>query len=930
MPILDATAPSSAGESAFMIRCSHRRCCGRHQAWNLDGEAADSRSRAIVQRSALPRFHFRTISAPLAALIFLLSSARAQTFPAGRIFSASDATYDFTAADLDGDGLIDFVTGSAQHSAPAGELILRGLPNGEFAAPVLIEAAVNDFVPRACDVNGDGRQDLVTVGNGTATPGVMVQLGLGDMHFGPPILSPFNAFDPLVGDLNGDGRADLLVDAFPVENHYVLLAKADGRYEFGGELSGVISYQGLPCRRLLHDVDGDGRLDFVVVVEVLNTKLRVSVSLNSGAGLFQAAIKSTVAAVSFTYLSGAAMADFDQDGKADIAVVAGQGTIDLSLYFARGDGKGNFSPAGAVIVLPDEVRDLAAEDIDGDGWPDLMTCGRSDATSGHVGVLHAWRNTGSFLFVPTSDALVGGTPYRMMLLDVDHDGALDAVLGNAKYEQPAIVDSSGTFTPYDWLHFTDLSLIHGHADGSFDSAKQCKIGSSALQVRTADFDRDGTGDLLACAGLAGGLTCAHGDGEGSFGPSLMLAGVMPATRFAIGDLDADGVPDLVLDTASALVVQRGTGGFDAQGAPLFDAPAPVAPPATDALALANLDGDGILDLVVARAAVNSVIVQLGAGDGTFLPATTYGTGGGARSLEIADVDADGHPDLIAVNVAERTLAVLLAGRGGFLPPALTTLTDFRDALATGDFNSDGLLDVTLASSIVKSLTELRGRGDGTFDVADTLLTIEPAQALLTADVTGDQRPDLLVLHSISRAVSVLACIAGEAATSDFASPELFYTPVSPRCLTTGDLDGDSLPDVVVGCLDGTAWILVNQLGGWTDLGHALPASFGTPQLTVSGPLAPGQSLSVLATGVPAQSLGMLVLGAGAGNLPFKGGTLVPVPQAAVTLQPDVALGQDWPAAAPPSMTICVQAWFATHGPLGIEISATRALLAESP
>src|SRR5262249_44598941 len=110
---------------------------------------------------------------------------------------------------------------------------------------------------------------------------------------------------------------------------------------------------------------------------------------------------------------------------------------------------------------------------------------------------------------------------------------------------------------------------------------------------------------------------------------------------AIGDLNADGRPDLAVASGSGLSVLLGNGDGT------FGSSTNLGTESTGSVVIADLNGDGRPDL--AAASGTGISVLLGTGDGTFGPETTYGTGGNARSVAIADLNADGLPDLAVTN-----------------------------------------------------------------------------------------------------------------------------------------------------------------------------------------------------------------------------------------------------------------------------------------
>jgi len=161
----------------------------------------------------------------------------------------------------------------------------------------------------------------------------------------------------------------------------------------------------------------------------------------------------------------------------------------------------------------------------------------------------------------------------------------------------------------------------------------------------------------------------------------------------------------------------------------------------ESVAMADLNGDGKLDLVVANGCssntncLNGVVgVLLGNGDGTFQNAVLYGSGGGggylANSVTIADVNGDGKPDLLVANRCEfylghcgsDTIGVLLGNGDGTFRTTVVSNSGRAKSIAAVDVNRDGKLDLVVANECTfgpgncpeGTVGILLGNGDGTF------------------------------------------------------------------------------------------------------------------------------------------------------------------------------------------------------------------------
>jgi hypothetical protein len=190
---------------------------------------------------------------------------------------------------------------------------------------------------------------------------------------------------------------------------------------------------------------------------------------------------------------------------------------------------------------------------------------------------------------------------------------------------------------------------------------------------------------------------------------------------------------------------------------------------------------------------------------------------------------------------------------------------------------------------------------------------------VAVDLDRDHAPDILV-EDASDAQLLLLRGHGD---FGFDLAQQALVAAAPESLRVADVDGDLFPDVLVaGEGDGTAQVLLSQSAFFTDAGHALAASYGTPHLAADGKPFAGQPVSVTVTGLPPQAVGVLVLGLGAGMQPFHGGTLVPTPDASTLVFAGQPLSDAWPD-APAGTAVWMQAWFASGG----EAAASNALVA---
>jgi hypothetical protein len=217
-------------------------------------------------------------------------------------------------------------------------------------------------------------------------------------------------------------------------------------------------------------------------------------------------------------------------------------------------------------------------------------------------------------------------------------------------------------------------------------------------------------------------------------------------------------PDLVLSNfmESAVKVFRndGAGQFTYLGAfPTGPSPA--------ALALADVNGDGNLDVITANSAsgVGSVSVLLGNGNGTFGAAINSAAGRDPSAVAVGDFDGDGKPDLAVTNYATGTVTVLLGnGNGTFQPGVSYPVGPHPTSVAVADFNGDGELDLVTANEGDGTVSLLLGNGNGTFRSQRVYMAGSAnshPSAIAVGDFNGDGLPDLAVALADSNQVAIL-------------------------------------------------------------------------------------------------------------------------------------------------------------------------------
>lgn len=738
-----------------------------------------------------PESGFRRALVPSAfAVLATLTAAVPSAAPAhaveGPLFSAPYLTFDtggrpghVSIADLNRDGFQDLVVPNSDRGTVS---VLPGDGSGLFTTWTEHAVGAAPGFVAVADLNADGKLDLCTADRSDNT--VSVLIGNGDGTFAPAATYE-TWLEPAwiaIGDLNGDGRLDLAVaagGAYPDYAGKVSVLLGDGTGGFGAH-TGYPAGSSPTCVAI-GDLDRDGRMDLAVSNWYSN---RFSTLIGSGDGSFPNRTEYPTTGLA----SSVVLEDFSGDGRLDLAVATYGNLNKIGIHLGNGDGS-LFS--GPEYEAGNRPQTLTAADVNGDGHLDLATANVFyDAVTVLLG-------RGDGTFGPRYEAATPYGPIALAIGELNGDGKPDLAVANALIPKT-------------------VTVLFGSGDGRFGTNNDLYMGAPPASLAIGDLDGDAAPDL-AVAKLSpdsdypfGSIAVLLGLGDGSFGPRSDHPTVTDPFRIAIGDLNGDHRQDIVFTAGSIGVMlgrEDGTLGpaaYSAQGLAGF-------------LALGDLNADGIPDLAVARNgptphSFGLVSTFLGRGDGTFGPNTDHITGRGPASLAIGDLNGDGRLDVVTADYGYGTgsdsVSVLLGNGDGTLGARSDYLVGrFPKSVAIGDLSGDGRPDLAVANSESDFFTVLLGNGDGTFGLRREYATPNHPEVVVVADLNHDGRFDVATGSQYANSISV------RLGRSDGSlGPRVGYgTGDWPGSIAVGDLNGDGLTDVATANMNWeTVSVLLNR------------------------------------------------------------------------------------------------------------------------
>lgn len=663
-----------------------------------------------------------------------------------------------------------------------GQLYLfDGDGDGTFSGPSLVATIDNSYHAASGDFDHDGNPDLVVSRFAWFNDFAGIQFGDGSGGFTAvyDYETPESPTKNLVADLNGDGWDDWAVlHYFSNEfGFFILDLFINNRTGMRSDLFAKSSIDmTIPCQDLLAtDLSGDAIPDLVV----MSSLGAVMVLLGNpdpgdplhGDGTFSTPRVGAVVSIGGTLAAG----DFDDDGAVDIAV--SQPTT-IAVLLGTGDAEGGLKPPAYLPRLATDAGPMAAGDLNGDGFEDLVLAESvpDPANSTFDDRLHPW-------------------------------------LGGSLRDSLVQLAAPVTFPTYVWPEDAEL----------------------------ADFNADGFLDLLTVTGTNSVASILFGQGErglgnGLFGPQTIYAGYWQDAACTVSDLNGDGILDIT-STSATMLTRLGLGSDGIGDGTFASASSWGGMHRTFTQLAADVDLDGDIDLagigqypdahdVGWRATIpGNLLLWMNDGTGSFaltqLSADNVDNDSNLRGgLACGDLNGDFTPDLAVAGGRGQLVKVLLADPSapGTFPTEITSDTGQYGAtqLALGDFNGDGVLDLAVAMDdqvgLMLGEAAAPGVGSGSFATPSPIQLGGRVSHLAVADLNGDGALDLVAVTAGGGAILRGNLTAG-VPNGTLASPIGLPIGGVPNAVAIGDVNADSVLDVVLMIDNGNAGVFLGQDSG---------------------------------------------------------------------------------------------------------------------
>ena len=598
------------------------------------------------------------------------------------------------------------------------------------------------------DVNGDGAEDVLIIGNNTSfDPTTKLYLNDGSGKFTEMLDTPFEDLRKgsiAFSDVNGDGFEDVLLtgETIPFSLNAKLYTN-DGSGNFT-EMQDT-PFTGVRYSSIaFSDANGDGIEDVLITGEE-NSTISTKLYTNDGLGNFTEMMDIPMEDI---YRSSIAFSDVNGDGNKDL-LLTGQNSSEIyisKLFLYDSDSLGNFTEVPNVPFNGVRWGAVAFSDVNGDGFEDVLISGQGPLGNG---ITNLYTNDGAGNFTEMSNTPFQGVLHSTVAFsDLNGDGFEDVFLTgrNTSFDEFAnlyINDGLGNFTEMQGTLFDPVSS-----------------GATAF----SDVNGDGSLDILITGENAANERIAKlytNDGAGNFTDrSITPFDGVYRSSIAFSDVNGDGAEDVLIagsktsfgnQRIAKLYLNNGSGGFVAKAGNPFDGIW------FGSVAFADVNGDGADDVLITGESDSGKSAKLylndGLGNFTEKINTPFAEVGNS-SIAFSDVNGDGSQDVLItgeiVPFPKITKLYINDGLGNFTEKTTGVPFDgvHNGAIAFSDVNGDGTNDVIITGlnddlEIITKLYVNNGTGNFTQWMITPFIGVW-SSSVAFSDVNGDGAEDVLI------------------------------------------------------------------------------------------------------------------------------------------------------------------------------------------
>jgi hypothetical protein len=595
-------------------------------------------------------------------------------------------------------------------------------PDGTFGDATCIPAPYHPYKSiEIGDFTGDGLNDVAFLGHLTWPYGYLYiykqNPATHNLEYHQELLAGDDCTGHMgVGDINGDGKADIAVPSF--SSKWVrLFLQSNGQL---AHFTDLVVGKWIDTQVAIGDVDNNGLADVLCTLRYDN---QIAVFSQDASGVFSGPRFYEAGSAPF----GVAIAKVDGDDRNDV-VVSASGENTLSIF--------RQTPAGLLAArerYPCSGGPFLLEkgSVEGNGAPLIFCTVRGEDVVEIFKPFRGVRLNHPVFFNAT------GCPQHGSIEDIDGDGYADILV-------PGWLDQS-------------LQLYYQGHDGCFDRSQRYRSdeGLPIDCVAAGDLNDNGLTDVAYCLNTSfGGSVCIRYQAAGGgFGPEISYAIGMSPRDMVITDLnvDSDSLDDIVVLATNSrqihILYQIEGGGFRSTTIEMNTAEAP------DRFAVGDINGDGRPDIVVANQ--TSIRLYRQQGDESFLP-EDLAAGTGAFHVAIGDINGDGLNDVIASDRAQNEIWVYRQTAGHAIAFSESyAVGNGPQPVIVGDFNGDSLLDLAVGYLRSNSIGILL-QNPSTHALQPMLSLAAQNEVLDLAyrDVNNDGLKDLLLFSRASNQVGI--------------------------------------------------------------------------------------------------------------------------------------------------------------------------------